>query len=154
MILDKLSEATLFNHIDICALEDISYFCEILELDDGDILISENEEESRDVFILCSGHVEIVSNKNQNISSEIVLSSGELDILGELSWLLNIKRTATVRCKGEAVVIRIDGEQLVDYFDQHADSGYPFMKKLSELLAKRLLHTDDLLKQILWNINF
>lgn len=153
MILEQLTSTPLFKGINIRAMTDITCFCDVRELDDGDILISEDDKESRDIYILCNGSVEIVSNKSQDISSEIVLSSGEVDILGELSWLLNTKRTATVRCKGEVTIIHIDGQQLKDYFDINSEIGYPFMKNLSELLAKRLMQTDDLLKQILWNTN-
>ena len=134
-------------------MTDISCFCDIRELDDGDILISENDTENWDIFLLCNGSVEIVSNKSLNISNEIVLSSGEIDILGELSWLLNTKRSATVRCKGEVTIIHIDGQKLKDYFNKNTVIGYSFMKNLSKLLAKRLMQTDIMLKQVLCSTN-
>lgn len=153
MILEQLMSTSLFAGMDIRCLTDISSFCDVNELDDGDILISENDIANRDIYILCSGSVEIISNTSREISNEVVLSSGEVEILGELSWLLNIKRSASVRCKGEVTSIHIDGQQLKHYFDANSEMGYPFMKNLSVLLAKRLMQTDDLLKQILWNTN-
>ncbi|MCW8928961.1 MAG: cyclic nucleotide-binding domain-containing protein [Gammaproteobacteria bacterium] len=151
MILEQLMKVSLFEDINISTITDITSFCDMRELDDGDFLISENDNEDQDIFILCNGSVEIVSNKSQNISNETVLSSGEIEVLGELSWLLNTKRTASVRCKGEVTIIHINGQQLKDYFTNNSVSGYTFMKNLSKLLAKRLMQTDDLLKQILWN---
>lgn len=153
MILEQLMNVSLFEGINIRAMTDISSFCDIRELDDGDILISENDTENWDIFVLCNGSVEIVSNKSLNISNEIVLSSGEIDILGELSWLLNTKRSATVRCKGEVTIIHIDGQKLKDYFNKNTEIGYSFMKNLSKLLAKRLMQTDIMLKQVLCSTN-
>lgn len=153
MILEQLMNISLFHGLNIRTITDISSFCDIRELDDGDIIISENDNESQDIYVLCNGSVEIVSNTSQITSNEIVLSSGQIDILGELSWLLNVKRTATVRCKGEVSSIHINGQQLKEYFNRNPEAGYLFMNNLSVLLAKRLMQTDDLLKQVLWNTN-
>jgi len=151
-MISELDSSSLFSDSSLTVLEDIVQFCQLRECEDGDILIEENSTGSFDLFILCEGDVEIVSNSSDTTSSEIVISSHEKDLLGEISWLLRIRRTATVRCMGEVVVIQVNGDQLKDYFEKNKESGYGFMKNLSMLMARRLLNADDLLKQLLWNV--
>ena len=148
----ELAESSLFSDTNFDVLDDISAFSKRRECSDGDILIEENSAQNFDIFILCEGQVEITSNSSEITSSEIVISSWEKDLLGEISWLLRTQRTATVRCIGETIVIQIDGDKLMDYFESNNEKGYHFMKKIAMLLSKRLVNTDDLLKQLLWNI--
>jgi len=148
----ELADSTLFSDTNFEVLENISKFSRRRECSDGDILIEENSSRNFDLFILCEGSVEITSNSTGNASSEIVISSQEKDLLGEISWLLRKQRTATVRCVGETIAIQIDGDKLMAYFESNNESGYHFMKKIAILLSKRLLNTHDLLKQLLWNI--
>jgi len=151
-MLQELSDSSLFSGTSYDALEDISKFSRRRECSDGDILIEENSDKDFDIFILCEGRVEITSNSTGITSSEIVISSQEKDLLGEISWLLRNQRTATVRCIGETIAIQIDGNHLMDYFESNNDSGYLFFKKIAILLSKRLVNSDGLLKQVLWNI--
>jgi len=148
----ELADSSLFSETDFDVLDDISAFSIRRECSDGEILIEENSSQNFDIFILSEGRVEITSNSTNDASSEVVISSREKDLLGEISWLLRTQRTATVRCFGEAIVIQIDGDKLMDYFESHNENGYHFMKRIAMLLSKRLVNTDDLLKQLLWNI--
>ena len=79
------------------------------------------------------------------------MSRQDKDIFGEISWLTQKKRTATIRCLGEVDAICIDGGQFMSYLDQHPQVGFSVMKNIALLLADRLNHADSLLKQILWN---
>ncbi len=151
-MITELLDSSLFSDTHIDVLDDITTFCQYKECDDGDLLIEENSSGSFDIFILCSGNVEIFSSSSESTSSEVVISSQENDLLGEISWLLRGNRTASVRCIDEATVIQIDGDQLMNYFEQHTESGYHFMKRIAILLAQRMSKTDGLLKQLLWNV--
>ncbi|MCP4413941.1 MAG: cyclic nucleotide-binding domain-containing protein [Gammaproteobacteria bacterium] len=151
-MITELLDSSLFSDTHIDVLDEITSFCQYKECDDGDLLIEENSSGSFDIFILCSGDVEIFSNSSESTSSEVVISSQENDLLGEISWLLRGNRTASVRCIKEATVIQIDGDQLMNYFEQHRESGYHFMKRIAILLAQRMSKTDGLLKQLLWNV--
>jgi len=151
-MISELVDNSLFSDVDLDVLEDIASFSQHRECEDGDVLIEENSTGSFNLFILYEGKVEVVSSSTGSASSEVVISSLEKDLLGEISWLLRMRRTATVRCIGEAIVIQIDGDKLMQYFEDNKEVGYEFMKRIAKLLAKRLLNTDDLLKQLLWNV--
>jgi len=151
-MIPELLDSSLFSDTETDVLDDITEFCKRRECDDGDILIEENSTTSFDLFILCSGSVEIFSNSTESTSSEVVISAHENDLLGEISWLLRTHRTASVRCIDEATVIQINGDQLMAYFEANEKSGYHFMKRIATLLAGRMSKTDGLLKQLLWNV--
>jgi CRP-like cAMP-binding protein len=151
-MLDQLNQTELFHDLRESDLKEISKFCARLELQDGEILIQENAKSHFDLFLLCEGYVEIVSNSNAVISNEVVISKNQKELLGEVSWLNNDERTATVRCRGPVEVIRVDGDQLKNYIEKNHEVGYLIMRQIAILLSLRLSATNTVLKQILWNI--
>jgi len=151
-MLEQLLNSYLFKDIDINHLQDIEQFTAKCEFEDGDIIINENDTRDCDIYFLLSGQVEILSTSGHLANNEVVISSHEKDILGEITWILRNKRTATVRSVGDSFLLKIDGLKLEAYFENNHHAGYQFMKQISKLLARRLVSTDDLLKQVLWNL--
>ncbi len=153
LMVETLLMIPLFSALETKHLNAIALYCDPILYSDGDVVISENEKVNRDLYALISGHVEILSKENKNVSSEIVISKENKVILGEISWLSNGARTASVRCIGEVEAIRIDGQQLMGYLAHNPEAGYKVMHFIGVLLAKRLVSTDNLLKQLLWNLD-
>lgn len=150
-MLAKLDQTQLFKDVDTQALGEISAFCTPLSLEPGDTFIAENDPRSRDLFILCSGRVEIITSSNGITSGESIISEQDKEVFGEISWITGRKRTASVRCVDEVEAIRIDGEQLMDYLQAHPETGFAVLRVVVGLVADSLTQTDQLLKQILWN---
>lgn len=150
-MVNELVHTYLFGELDIGAVEEISAFSNRLNLDDGDILIHENEQENFDLYVLCSGAVEIISSSSRAVSGDVVISKQDMEVFGEISWITRRRRTATVRCRGEVEAIRIDGAVFMKYLDTHPRAGFMVMRKVAGLLCERMAATDTLLKQILWN---
>ncbi|MBL1275136.1 MAG: cyclic nucleotide-binding domain-containing protein [Ectothiorhodospiraceae bacterium] len=150
-MISELEQVSLFSELNEQALQDINQFCTRLELEEGYELISENDKKSNDLFILCSGRVEIVTRSSDATSSESILSQHEKELFGEISWITGRKRTATVRCVGEVEAILIDGKRFMSYLQENPETGFLVMRAIARLVADSLNHTDQLLKQILWN---
>jgi len=153
LMVETLQLIPLFSSLTINQLISISLFCHPLLLNDGDIIISENDNVNYDLFSLLNGQVEVLSKEKNSDKTEIVISKEYKVILGEISWLSHGARTATVRCVGDVELIRIDGQQLMEYLNDTPDAGFKVMQHISLLLAQRLISTDTLLKQLLWNID-
>ena len=151
--MDKLARVKLFDGVDYSVLDDISLFSQLRYYEPGDIIISENDTSGYDLYLLLSGEVEIISNKSALTSQETVLSRDQKELFGEISWLLNQKRSATVRSVSESEMVVIDGDQFRTYMERHPQVGYIVMHHIAQLVATRLHETDNLLKQILWNSN-
>lgn len=150
-MIDDLLQTYLFKDMEYQKLKDVEQFCMRLEMSDGDTLIRENEAEDLDLYVLCAGSVEITSSSANASSAEVVISKEDKEVFGEVSWITRRKRTATVRCRGEVTAIRVDGRNLLRYMEANAEFGFQVMRNVANVLAERLVATDNLLKQILWN---
>ncbi|MDH5190721.1 MAG: cyclic nucleotide-binding domain-containing protein [Gammaproteobacteria bacterium] len=150
-MIEELDKFSLFKDLSLAQLEDILPFCTKLDLDEGDIMIEEGNKDDRDLYLLISGNVEIVSSDSSVLSHEVVLSREDKEIFGEISWLSEHKRTASVRCKTSVDAVRIDGIGLMSFLDKNPEIGFLVMQRIACLLAQRIEETDTLMKQILWN---
>jgi len=151
MLIEQLKQSSLFQRLDTTALADIATFCKLIELEDGDILLRENDTENNDIFLLLSGSLEIVSNRDENISNEVAISVHEKDIFGEIAWLTGQRRTASVRAHGTSLVIRIDGRSLHNFIEDNPKTGCSILKSVALILSDRVKASNTLVKQILWN---
>lgn len=152
-MLEELEKSSCFKDLDSDQVLSIVPFCKKVVLDSGDFLIHEGERDTRDFFLLVSGMVEIVSNDTDLISGEVVLSAEDKDLYGELSWLTGCKRTASARCRGEVEAIKIDGEALMQHLEHHPDVGFRVLHRIALILSQRMVESDSLIKQLLWNTN-
>ena len=150
-MISDLEQAKFFYDLSPEQLEEIAPFCKLLQLSDGEIMIQEGGAGGNDLFYLLSGSVEIVSNNTSILSNEVVLSKEDKELFGEISWLTNCKRTASVRCRGPVEAIRIDGKALMGFLEKNPDIGFLIMRRVAFIMSERIEETDDLMKQILWN---
>jgi len=151
-MIDELISAAIFSEVPYNAMKDIEAFCTSIELGEGDTLISENDSDS-DLYILCDGALEVVSSSSKDTSGEVVISKQNYNVFGEITWLTNNRRTATLRCRGSVNAIQIDGKALMTYLEDHPEVGFEIMRNTARIVAERLENTNTLIKQILWNSN-
>lgn len=105
---------------------------------DGEEVFSENEE-STDLYYIVSGKLQIYSNGQQ------VSTLGPEDIfLGEMSFLLNDRRSATVVSEGESSLLRISKNEFVNAVQQRPHYGI----FLARLLAQRIIRLNELVSSI------
>jgi CRP-like cAMP-binding protein len=152
-IANDLAPVYVFRDLEFSVLEAIAGFSAKRHFFAGEDLISEHRGSLSDIYVLCAGTVEIISSSSGVTSEEVSLSRQDKEIFGEISWLTQRKRTATIRCLSEVEAVCIDGHQFMQYLDSHPEVGFPVMKNMALLLADRLNDADSLLKQILWNSN-
>ncbi len=101
---------------------------EELTFKDADVVFSQGEKSSH-LFYIISGRFEIIAN-GKKIST---LTPADI-FLGEMSFLLNNKRSATVIARGDCTVIRISKENFINAIRQEPHYGV----FLARLLAQRL----------------
>jgi small-conductance mechanosensitive channel/CRP-like cAMP-binding protein len=105
----------------------------------GERVIEEGAE-GESMFILLRGAAEVSIAKNGSTIPVATLRSG--DCFGEMSLLTGEKRSATVRADGDCYVMEISKHVMADVIRDSPDC----LKQLSELLAKRKMHTEGILK--------
>ena len=107
----------------------------------GERVIEEGAE-GDSMFILLRGAAEVSISKNGSTIPVATLSSG--DCFGEMSLLTGEKRSATVRADGDCYVMEISKDVMGEVIRESPDC----LKQLSELLAKRKMETEGILKDL------
>jgi len=107
----------------------------------GEHVIEEGAE-GDSMFILLRGAAEVSVSKNGSTIPVATLSSG--DCFGEMSLLTGEKRSATVRADGDCYIMEISKDVMADVIRDSPDC----LRKLSELLAKRKMETEGILKDV------
>ena len=105
----------------------------------GERVIEEGAE-GDSMFILLRGAAQVSVSKNGSTIPVATLSSG--DCFGEMSLLTGEKRSATVRADGDCYVMEISKETMAEVIRDSPEC----LKQLSELLAKRKMETEGILK--------
>jgi len=147
----ELGKVSVFQGLSDEMLGKIAKFSKERALHAGEILIAEHDKAGADLYVLCEGSVEVVSNSSTITSNEVALSRLDKDIFGEVGWLCAGSRSATVRAIDKVEVIQIDGDKLKQMIFDNPEMGLALTFKIAQTLAERLTNTDSLLKQVLWN---
>jgi small-conductance mechanosensitive channel/CRP-like cAMP-binding protein len=129
-IFDCLSDAQLDS---LVKQSDLNHFGR------GERVIEEGAE-GDSMFILLRGAADVSVARNGATIPVAKLRSG--DCFGEMSLLTGEKRSATVRAQGDCYVMEIGKEVMGDVIRASPDC----LKQLSELLAKRKMETEGILK--------
>jgi len=105
----------------------------------GERVIEEGAE-GDSMFILVRGAAQVSISKNGSTIPVATLNSG--DCFGEMSLLTGEKRSATVKAEGDCYVMEISKDVMGEVIRESPDC----LKQLSELLAKRKMETEGILK--------
>ena len=105
----------------------------------GERVIDEGAE-GDSMFILLGGAAEVSIARNGSRIPVAKLHSG--DCFGEMSLLTGEKRSATVRAEGDCYVMEIGKNVMGEVIRESPDC----LKRLSELLARRKMETEGILK--------
>jgi anti-sigma regulatory factor (Ser/Thr protein kinase) len=101
---------------------------EEIVFNDGEVVVREGDE-SNFLYYIVSGKLNIISN-----GKVISYLSPQDTFLGEMAFLLNNKRSATVSSEGKSVLIKISKEEFLDVIKKNPHYGI----FLARLLAQRL----------------
>ena len=129
----------LFQCLSDDQIENLVKQSELNHFGRGERVIEEGAD-GESMFILLRGEAEVSIAKNGSTIPVATLRSG--DCFGEMSLLTGEKRSATVRAEGDCYVMEISKEVMGDVIRQSPDC----LRLLSELLAKRKMHTEGILK--------
>src|SRR5467141_873830 len=131
----------LFDCLSDTQIENLVKQSELNHFGRGERVIEEGAE-GDSMFILLRGAAQVTISKNGSTIPVATLRSG--DCFGEMSLLTGEKRSATVRADGDCYVMEISKDVMADVIRESPDC----LKQLSELLAKRKMETEGILKDV------
>ncbi len=151
-IVDTLRELDLFQGLSEETLLDIGQFTKKYRFQDKAWILDTLPDSGNDLFILLEGEIDVYSRFiNTKTGEPSFLGTITSGIFGELSWVLNIERTARLQCRSSVKLLSIDGSRLHGYLDAFPMVGYPVLKKILNGTASRFFHRDNLIQAMLRN---
>jgi CRP-like cAMP-binding protein len=99
------------------------------DLADGDVLIDKGDRDDR-LFAVVSGALEVDLPDQQGTNTAPIVRLGPGAIAGELGFLQDMERTATVRAAGQTVVVSLRRAQLESTLDSDPLLTYRVMRAI------------------------
>lgn len=110
---------------------------EVMELDNSDVLVHQNET-SNDLYFLAEGKLEVSVPQMGSMTMTPVVSIGVGSIVGEISFLDNGARSASVWSKGKSKLLRLPEAAFNDFRIAHPQLACDLLFAIGKIIAKRL----------------
>jgi len=140
MTIDTLRKIDCFSGLEEKELEKIDSVTEYLELKEGEILFSEGES-SRDLYFVIEGRfnvmIRMLANSNYEDNSILTTVKGG-EMLGEIGFVDGAPRSATVKVRNDAKLLKVSYDKLMAIFEEDPVVGYKFMSRIAAIMATRV----------------
>ena len=131
----RVTEIELLGGIAPGTLKEIADICEEVKYPEGTVLF-EKGDNAEYLYILKKGTLNLQIRNGGRLNFNL---SERGDIFGWSSLTENAHYTASGICSTDIEVLRIDRDRLEGIFKKHPDVGYLILKRLTGVIAKRLL---------------
>ena len=101
------------------------------------IIIRENQK-TRDLYIIDHGQCEVIKNE------EVIATLGKNEVFGELGWLENLPRSATVKAITDCTLKVIPAGEADKFITQNPSALMPLLR----VVCHRLQNTLQIIKEI------
>lgn len=148
--LESLSQIPIFQKLAKESLEKISHLIETVRFPDGATIFSEGSSDDS-LYIVAQGEVLILKalvktpsgrarHSLENIE-KVVATLQKGDFFGEMALLEDVRRSASARAKGEALVLRIKRESFWNFVKSDAANALQAIIPLTRTMSERLRQT-------------
>ena len=154
---ERFSTISLIKDIPIDDIRQLFECCERVVVEKGEIIMEEGEERCS-MFFFIEGEV-VVSNTmtmkatgrgggfSEVEKSLVRLSAGMVSILGEMSVIEDLPRSATVKAYSQCILYEISKESFENFVRSHSASGVKILYNISRILCHRVRRGNkDILK--------
>lgn len=147
-----LSLTEIFDDLSSAQLELVAALCEPLILQQGQVIIRENEG-SDDLYVIAHGAIEVLMNPGvitaQTEREPVALTELRRgQVFGEIALVDQGVRTATIRAsENKTELLRIPRDRLMRLCDTYPELGYKIMRNLAADLALKIRNTDLTIRQ-------
>ncbi|MCP4899113.1 MAG: mechanosensitive ion channel [bacterium] len=127
--IEALARCELFSDLAPDALNDLSERSSWLRFAPGEAIVTEGDA-STALFVLADGTAEVVHGED----TVGTLSSG--DVFGEIAFLTNTPRTATVRAQQATAVVKVDSTALAALLETREELAAELAERMAERRAQ------------------
>jgi len=132
---ELLNSCALFKNMKKFEIKKVILLSKVKKLNKDEILIKEDEF-GNEMFIILKGSVDVVLGNNQKIAS---LSVG--DVVGEVGFIENIRRTATVVATKDIEVLVLNAKDIEESINSYPKIYSKLHRNISIILGTRLAQT-------------
>lgn len=136
-IFTRTNDDDFLKYLSPAEQEQISAASEVITFQPGDVIVSAGDR-NRDLFIITQGSAAVVLPDDQE---KLVYQLKERDLIGEINFILPVRRSATVKALTEMQVIRFDYTQTMAFLADNLSVAAKLFAALNDVLAIRLVKT-------------
>jgi CRP-like cAMP-binding protein len=110
---------------------------EIMTFQPGEVIVTAGDR-TRDLFIIRKGSASVVLSDDHE---KMVFELTERDLIGEINFVLPVRRSATVKALTELVAIRYDYNKTMAFLNDNLVMAAKVFAALNDILAGKLIKT-------------
>ena len=152
-MLETLKNSKMFEGIDESILKKISVFSKLEKLKANITVLEEDSSDNCDLFIVVSGRVKIfVSSKyfsGGTDDSKSIYTVNPGDFFGEMSSIVNKRRSASAVTMTDCELVRINGKKFIQLLENDNKAGFLILRNLYETLYDRIQNSNFMLRNLL-----
>ncbi|MFO7809946.1 MAG: cyclic nucleotide-binding domain-containing protein [Candidatus Delongbacteria bacterium] len=152
-MLDYLKQFKVFEDLDESVLKKIASFSRLENHKGDEVIIREDSSDNHDLFLVLKGRVRIqVSSKffaDDKEENKTIYTVNQGDIFGEMSCIVNRRRSASAITMGQSDIIRVQGDKFNKFMESDKEVGFTVLKKLYESLYERIENSNFMLRNFL-----
>jgi CRP-like cAMP-binding protein len=136
-----LSKVELFEGLSDEQLAAIAELCEEVTCQQGKVLFWESEDAEK-LYVLLAGEITIfiqLSSRPERVTMSVINEPGQ--IFGWSGLVAPFYYTASALCESDCRVLAVDGASLMQALEQDPEMGFVVIRRLSEVISKRMRHT-------------
>ncbi|WP_028973079.1 cyclic nucleotide-binding domain-containing protein [Spirochaeta cellobiosiphila] len=136
-----LKKVLCFKYLDDNVLRSLKSAGDFIKYKDLEDIVVEHDD-SLHFFAVMEGTVTVHVNKQGQ--GEVYISSiGSGEVFGEAGIFLKMKRTATIRSRGESLIFKIHRQQLIQFINANASSGVKVLMIVIHGLLRKLRESNQ-----------
>ncbi|MEW8507863.1 MAG: cyclic nucleotide-binding domain-containing protein [Candidatus Thiodiazotropha sp.] len=138
----QLAELTFFQAIDREVIARLAVESEVRQLEQGEILLHQHDRAIA-LYFLLSGKVQFLIHVAGMDDLLVGTDSEPGSLIGWSALRAPYRHTVTVRCETECSLMRIPRTVLTEVMEQSPHSAHSLLRRVAEVLARRLEHNRD-----------
>ncbi|HQO10444.1 MAG TPA: cyclic nucleotide-binding domain-containing protein [Clostridiales bacterium] len=152
-MLETLKNSKMFEGIDESILKKISVFSKLEKIKANETVLEEDSSDNCDLFIVVAGRVKIfVSSRyfsKENDDSKSIYTVNPGDFFGEMSSIVNKRRSASAVTMTDCELVRINGKKFIQLLENDHKAGFLILRNLYETLYDRIQNSNFMLRNLL-----
>ena len=139
----SLSRMPLFSRFNFGELAELRGAMELLRKPAGTVIVREGQTGSRDFFVVLGGSVEIQSE------GRVLDQRGADTMFGEISFVADRPRTATVVAADDCVLLRVREDRVREMLTRNPMVAWKMMETIAALVCDRFSSLDHRVRHLM-----